>query len=115
MIRFTPIIWMAATCGAAHASHIVFDWLGTDSFAPAGVQALWPFSDRFFISGWDVFARIERRHPLEVSTIVSNLKAVVREMAILTPVVGATWMFWRCANREKRARAAEDSKRPGYS
>src|SRR5690349_1255335 len=33
--------------GAAHASHIVLDWLGTDRYPPPGLEALWPFSRQF--------------------------------------------------------------------
>src|SRR5262245_19283746 len=34
--------------GAAHASHILMDWLGVDRYAPPGIEALWPFSHRFY-------------------------------------------------------------------
>src|SRR6266850_3934494 len=47
--------------GAAHASHVLLDWLGTDRYDPAGLQALWPFTDRFYVSNWNVFPPTERR------------------------------------------------------
>jgi len=65
---------LAAILGLAHGSHIVLDWLGIDHFPPAGLQALWPFSSRFFISGWDLFAPTERRHLLSAATILVNLR-----------------------------------------
>src|SRR3972149_4119594 len=43
------ISWrIALACAAAHASHIVTDWLGTDrNYAPYGIQLFWPFD-----AGW---------------------------------------------------------------
>jgi membrane-bound metal-dependent hydrolase YbcI (DUF457 family) len=87
------VIWCAVTCAVAHASHILLDWMGADYFEPAGIQALWPMSDRFFISGWDVFARIERRDPFALPVVVSNVKAVLQEIAIMAPFVWAAWRF----------------------
>jgi membrane-bound metal-dependent hydrolase YbcI (DUF457 family) len=94
------VVWVAAACAAAQASHILLDWLGTDRYSPPGIQALWPFSDRYFLSGWDVFARIERRSPLSVPTMVSNAKAGLQEIAIMGPIVGLLW--WR-AGRSGRS------------
>src|SRR5437870_3746947 len=47
------------TIGAAHASHLLLDWLGTDRLSPAGIQALWPFSPHYYLSGWDIFPPVE--------------------------------------------------------
>lgn len=78
-------------CALAHASHLVTDWLGADVFDPSGIQALWPFSDGWYISGLDLFARVERRNPMSGPTMVANLLAVVRETAILGSLVIALW------------------------
>ena len=86
---------LAVLCGAAWGSHVVLDWMGADTSRPRGVQVLWPFSDQWFISGWDVFRRVERRHPFDPATMTSNLKAVAQEMAIMLPVVAAAWWMRR--------------------
>src|SRR5579884_2398360 len=55
--------WRTATlCAVAQASHLLLDWLGADNFAPRGIQLLWPWSDRWFISNLDVFRQTARRY-----------------------------------------------------
>jgi membrane-bound metal-dependent hydrolase YbcI (DUF457 family) len=78
-------------CGAAWGSHLLLDWLGDDLSTPQGIQALWPFSDRWFISGLDLFPRVERRQPFSIRTITGNLVAVGWEIVVLGPVVAALW------------------------
>jgi inner membrane protein len=79
-------------CGAAYTSHLLLDWLQADPRAPYGIQALWPLSSTWFISGWNVFRATERRHILEWASMRSNFLAVVQEIAILGPVVLALWL-----------------------
>jgi len=83
---------IALACAAAYASHLLFDWLAVDQSAPRGIQLLWPFSSAWFISGWDVFRGTERRHFFRLTTMHQNLVTIVREIAILAPVVGALWL-----------------------
>lgn len=78
---------LAVLCGAAWGSHLLLDWLGADTSTPRGVQLLWPFSDRWFISGWDVFRRVERRHFLHPETVGQNVLAIAQELAILAPLI----------------------------
>jgi inner membrane protein len=87
----SAILAAVLVCAAAHASHVVMDWLGADWFAPPGIQALWPFSSDWYISGWDLFARVERRDPFSPRTMISNLWAVAREIALVAPIVVAAW------------------------
>ncbi len=91
---------LAVLCGAAWGSHLLLDWLGADTSTPRGVQLLWPFSDRWFISGWDVFRRIERRHAFAADTMTSNLRAVGQEILILLPVVAAAWLMRRRVRKD---------------
>jgi len=84
-------------CGAAWGSHTLLDWLGADFNPPRGIQALWPFSDRWFISDWDLFLRVERRQPLSSATVIANLKAAGREIAVLGPILALLW--WRRRSR----------------
>ena len=82
--------WTAAVlCGLAWASHLLLDWLGADTNPPRGIQMLWPFSDTWFISGWDLFPRIERRDPLSAATILINARAAVLEIAAMGPPLAA--------------------------
>src|SRR5262245_39039738 len=63
---------IALLCASAHATHLLTDWLGTDLFTPAGIQLMWPFSERWFISGWNLFPQIERRHIFSLSSLTIN-------------------------------------------
>jgi membrane-bound metal-dependent hydrolase YbcI (DUF457 family) len=93
--RATRVDWgVAFVCTAAYASHLLLDWLGSDPSWPTGIQALWPFSHRWFISGWNLFPYIERREMLSSTSIIINTKAIAGEVAILGPVVGVLGL-WR--------------------
>ena len=48
---------------------------------------MWPFSDRWFISDWDVFLGTERHHLFTPESIVQNLQAIGRELLLLAPIV----------------------------
>lgn len=78
--------------GAAQASHILLDWLGTDRNLPRGIQALWPFSRQFYISGWDIFPPTERRIWLPEAYAI-DLRAVVTEIVLLGPLALAGWLM----------------------
>jgi membrane-bound metal-dependent hydrolase YbcI (DUF457 family) len=86
--RSTLTRWrVALVCGLAYASHLLLDWLGADRFPPRGIQLLWPFSDRWFISDLDVFRQTARQHFLTPPIIRQNLAAVAQELAILLPIL----------------------------
>jgi membrane-bound metal-dependent hydrolase YbcI (DUF457 family) len=85
--------WRAALlCSLAYASHLLLDWLGADWFPPRGIQLLWPFSDRWFISDWDIFRQTARRHFLTAPIIWQNVIAIAQELAILLPIVLVLWL-----------------------
>ena len=77
---------LAAAVAAAYGSHTLLDWLGTDTSAPIGIMALWPFSREFFHSGLHVFQAISRRYGLPGFWTL-NLLALLRELLILGPIV----------------------------
>jgi inner membrane protein len=79
-------------CTVAWATHLLLDWLAVDQSVPRGIQVLWPFDGRWFISGWDVFAGSERRQLLSAATMRKNLEAAAREVAILAPIVVVLWL-----------------------
>jgi membrane-bound metal-dependent hydrolase YbcI (DUF457 family) len=94
---------IALACGVAYGSHVLLDWLGADSFIPYGIQALWPFSDRWFIAPWPIFPGTERRLPFSPRGIWMNTWAVVAETLILGSVALIAWRL-----RDPRGRSAPD-------
>jgi membrane-bound metal-dependent hydrolase YbcI (DUF457 family) len=100
--RQSSFLAVVLVCAAAHASHLLTDWLGADFSQPSGIQLLWPFSDGWFRSGWDVFPQIERRDIFSAASIAINLKALIYELAIMGSIVAALW-FWRARSRSKLA------------
>ena len=86
-------VWrVALVCGAAYGSHLVFDWLGADNSPPFGIQAFWPLSDGWYLSGWDLFLATQRRHFLTAAVVVANTRTVLREIAVLGPVLVVLWL-----------------------
>jgi membrane-bound metal-dependent hydrolase YbcI (DUF457 family) len=83
---------VALICACAYASHLLLDWLGSDTLPPYGLQLFWPFINRFFVSGLNLFAETERRHLFSGPTLVQNLWAAAQEVAILAPITGALWL-----------------------
>ena len=64
-----------------------------DNFPPRGIQLLWPWSDRWFISDLDVFRQTARQHVLTWPIVQQNAHAVAQEVAILLPVVAVLWLI----------------------
>ena len=87
-----PIARVALMCAAAYASHLFLDWLGIDFYPPRGIQALWPINREWYISGADVFRQTARLHIFTRPVIMTNLRAIVQEIAILGPTVVALWL-----------------------
>lgn len=80
--------------GAAWASHVLLDWLGTDGTPPIGIMALWPWSDGFYESSVHLFPPIERRWWME-HIVSHNLKAAAWEVLVLLPVLVLVWVARR--------------------
>ena len=103
------IEWSAVVVyAAAYGSHILLDWLGRDPSKLPGIQALWPFSDRRFISGWDIFPDEERRHIFTVPAMVRNLNVIAWELGILGPVVIALWWLRQTPSRTTEVAAPRE-------
>ena len=75
---------LAIAVTLAWASHVLFDWLGSDTTPPLGVMALWPFSSEYYFSNAFFFEAISRRYWLD-NFISHNVWAVTREVLILGP------------------------------
>jgi membrane-bound metal-dependent hydrolase YbcI (DUF457 family) len=86
--------WRLATVvTAAWASHVLFDWLGSDDTPPLGVMALWPITSGFYFAHAFVFEAISRRHWLP-GFWAHNLGAVLSEVVMLAPIAAAL-MVWQ--------------------
>jgi len=94
-------IWLAAC--AAYLTHPVLDMLAPDHAPPIGVMFFWPFSRQHFETGWEIFLPISRDWG-SPDLYANNLRAVVREMVILTPVVVLTW--WIFSTGRSRVRSS---------
>lgn len=94
-----PVRASALVCSAVWASHIVLDWLGHDSRAPIGIMALWPLSDAYFSSGFDVFADVSRRYWNLDEFVFRNARSVAREVALLAPLAAVAGVLRRRRRR----------------
>ena len=90
---------LAILVAVAWATHVLFDWLGSDTTPPIGVTALWPISDGYYFAHAYLFEAISRRTQLP-NFWSHNLWAVATEVARLGPLtLLAAW--WR--GRAQRA------------
>lgn len=84
-------VW-ALACAAAYASHVLLDWLGTDTSPPYGITALWPFSSAYYYSALDLFPAADRRYWLP-GFWQRDLTAIGWELLILVPITLAVlWL-----------------------
>jgi membrane-bound metal-dependent hydrolase YbcI (DUF457 family) len=97
--------------GAAHASHILMDWMGVDPYAPPGLEALWPFSHRFYISGWDIFPPTERRMYVPGAFWI-NLRAFVVEVGVMAPIAALVFLARRTRRSRVLTSAPDSLQRP---
>jgi inner membrane protein len=90
---------LALAVVVAWASHVLFDWLGSDTTPPLGVVALWPWSSEYYFSNAFIFEAISRRYWLE-GFWRHNILAVVSEVVMLgPPLVVLRWWRVRRAGR----------------
>lgn len=100
-----PAVTAALVCAAAWGSHVFLDWLGHDGTPPIGLMALWPFTDRYYSSGVDLFADVSRRYWNLDEFVFGNARSIAREMLILAPpALAALW--WRGRSSGSRPRPA---------
>ena len=93
---------LAAAVTLSWASHVLFDWLGSDTTPPLGVMALWPFSSAYYFSNAFFFEAISRRYWLD-NFVSHNVRAVARELLILGPPLALLIAFrWRARRRSRR-------------
>ncbi len=82
----------ALAFGVAYGSHILLDWLGTDTKAPIGIMALWPITREYYESSLHVFMGVSRQ--IHASNFWSyNTRAVLRELIVLLPILAAVGLL----------------------
>jgi membrane-bound metal-dependent hydrolase YbcI (DUF457 family) len=79
-------------CAGAYGSHLLMDWLGVDLYPPRGIQLMWPFSDEWFISNADIFRQTARLRIFTRGPMMTNVRAILQEFAILGPTLIALWL-----------------------
>lgn len=98
-------IWWGSWAAGLYALHILLDMMVADAIPPTGVQALWPFSQKYFYSPITVFSGFNYSDPnrstLQTLLSLQNLVSVLREIVILVPCVGLIWFFLRSTFRSK--------------
>ncbi|MGH9220618.1 MAG: metal-dependent hydrolase [Vicinamibacterales bacterium] len=94
---------LTAAITIAWLSHVLFDWLGSDTTPPLGVMALWPLSSEYYFSNAFFFEAISRRYWLD-NFVSHNVWAVIREILILGPPLAIVMSI--------RSRARRRSRRP---
>jgi membrane-bound metal-dependent hydrolase YbcI (DUF457 family) len=87
-----PVARVALMCAAAYGSHLLLDWLGADYYPPRGIQLMWPINREWYISGLDVFRQTARLRIFTHGPLLTNIRAILREIAILGPTVVALWL-----------------------
>jgi hypothetical protein len=103
---------VAAAVAAAWASHLLLDWLGSDTSPPIGIMALWPFTSEHYQSSFYLFDAISRRYWLPEQFVWWNLKAAMKEVLILTPLAGVS--YWTTYANHRDTKNAENARRsPG--
>ena len=90
--RGQPLVWLAST--AAYATHLLLDWLGTDTVAPVGIMALWPFDATYYQSPYQWFYPICRQYWL-LDCWVGLARSVWYELLIVGPFALAGLLLMR--------------------
>jgi len=82
---------IAIGIAAAWGSHLLLDWLGSDTSPPIGIMALWPFDGGYYQSSLSLFDAISRRYWLPEQFVIGNLKAAIKEVIVLAPIFAAAF------------------------
>jgi len=93
-----PLVWLASA--AAYATHLLLDWLGTDTVAPFGIMALWPFETTHFESPYHWFYPVCREYWL-LECWVRLAWSAWYELLIIGPFALASALLMR---RRRRVR-----------
>jgi len=75
----------ALAAALAYGTHIVLDWLGSDTVEPLGVMALWPLTTDYFLSGLYWFPSACRQFR-ELGCWWHNVASIAWEIVFLGPL-----------------------------
>jgi membrane-bound metal-dependent hydrolase YbcI (DUF457 family) len=87
-----PVARIALMCAGAYGSHLLMDWLGVDQYPPRGIQLLWPINREWYISDADIFRQTARLRIFTRGPMLTNVRAILQEIAILAPTLVALWL-----------------------
>ena len=91
--RGRPLVWLASA--AAYATHVLLDWLGTDTVAPLGIMALWPFDATYYQSPYHWFYPVCRQYWL-LDCWLGLAWSVWYELLIVGPfALAGVWLMRR--------------------
>jgi membrane-bound metal-dependent hydrolase YbcI (DUF457 family) len=93
VVLLTRNVRWGSAMSAAWGSHVLLDWLATDTSPPIGEMALWPLTRSYYESSLHLFPAISRRYWL-AEFWTYNLKALAIELVILGPVVWLATRRW---------------------
>lgn len=103
LVWLGPGRWrLALAIAAAWGSHILLDWLGSDTSPPIGIMALWPFSHDYYQSSLNLFDAVSRRYWLPDQFIVGNVKAAAKEVLIVGPIAWLAYVVSRPKRQDDR-------------
>jgi membrane-bound metal-dependent hydrolase YbcI (DUF457 family) len=100
--RVPSPIRAALVLTSAYGSHLVLDWMGKDSSSPPGLTIMWPFSEAYYVSGWNLFGEVSRRYWRPQEFVFGNVAALAWEMLVLVPVLLLAWAVWSKRTLETR-------------
>ncbi|MEQ1912114.1 MAG: metal-dependent hydrolase [Vicinamibacterales bacterium] len=89
-----PAWRVAMALAAAQSTHLLLDWLAIDSNSPSGIQVLWPFDHRFYVSGLDIFPGTER-DLMRPGALMLNARSAMWEVLLMGPVALGAWLVRR--------------------
>lgn len=76
--------------------HLLLDLVGQDPGPPYGIRIFWPFTDRYFLSAWNLFPHLDR-HPFDWSVPLRAIPVAAAETVVLGPFVAVAALFRRRA------------------
>ena len=105
MLAWQRNMRLAVAVTLAWASHVLFDWLGSDTTPPLGVMALWPLSPDYYFSNAFFFEAISRRYWLD-NFVTHNLWAVAKEVLLLGPILAMLCILRKREERRRKENAS---------